>query len=356
MILTKESADHISLDEPKSFELLHPRSIDEALELYTEERDSAYLAGGCDLLDQLKNQWNNPRRVINLKGIAALRGRTDANGILRLGALTTLAELERDATIRQRYSALALAASRVATPQIRNAGTLGGNLLQDGRCPYYRGPWRCYRAGGIVCDAHHGINTEHAVFGGDRCYIVSSSDTATALTALDASVVLRGRDGERRIPMHELFTPPSQDILHMHQLHDGRILTAIELPGGAARRSHFIKDTMRNAWDFALASVVVAYRPGVRPTGWRMSSAGWRRRLGVCRRWSGCSKARRSTTPRLAPPPALPSKAPSRCLRMRTRSPWCRSSSSRCCGSRHLELASQRCTRSFGRPGRVDGS
>jgi xanthine dehydrogenase YagS FAD-binding subunit len=274
VILTKESANYISLDEPKSFELLHPRSVDEALGLYTEERDGAYLAGGCDLLDQLKNQWNNPRRVINLKEIAGLRGREDANGLLRLGALTTLAELEHDAAIRQRYRALSLAASRVATPQIRNAGTLGGNLLQDGRCPYYRGPWRCYRAGGIVCDAHHGINTEHAIFGGDRCYIVSSSDTATALTALDASVVIRGRDGERRIPVQELFMSPSQDILHMHQLHDGRILTAIELPGGVARRSHFIKYTMRNAWDFALASIAVAYNPGAHPTGWRIVLGG----------------------------------------------------------------------------------
>jgi len=85
--------------------------------------------------------------------------------------------------------ALAEAAMRVATPQIRNAGTIGGNLLQDGRCPYYRGPWHCYRAGGIVCDAHHGINAEHAIFGGDRCYIVSPADLATALTALDATIV-----------------------------------------------------------------------------------------------------------------------------------------------------------------------
>lgn len=274
MILTKQGANFIAIDEPKSFELLHPRSLDEALGLYTEERDSAYLAGGCDLLDQLKHQWNNPRRVINLKGIDALRGQADANGQLRLGALTTLAEIERDPTLRQRYNALSLAASRVATPQIRNAGTLGGNLLQDGRCPYYRGPWLCYRAGGIVCDAHHGINTEHAIFGGDRCYIVSSSDTATALVALDAQVVVRGRDGERRIPVHELFLTPTEDIHHMHAFHDGRILTAVELPGGAPRRSHFIKYTMRNVWDFALASIAVAYNPGARPTGWRVVLGG----------------------------------------------------------------------------------
>lgn len=274
MILSKEAGTYISLDEPKSFELVQPRSVDEALRLFTEERDSAYLAGGCDLLDQLKHQWNNPRRVINLKAIAALRGQEAVSGGLRLGALTTLAELERDPVIRQRYTALALAASRVATPQIRNAGTLGGNLLQDGRCPYYRGPWRCYRAGGIVCDAHHGINTEHAIFGGDRCYIVSSSDTATALAALDATVVVQGQGGEQRLSMQKLMLSPSQDILHMHRLHDGRIMTAIELPADAGRRSHFIKYTMRNVWDFALASIAVSYRPGARPTGWRVVLGG----------------------------------------------------------------------------------
>jgi xanthine dehydrogenase YagS FAD-binding subunit len=274
VILTKEAAHLISLDEPKAFELMHPPTLDEALSLYTTERDCAYLAGGCDLLDQLKHQWNNPRRVINLKSIASLAGESDAGGGLRLGALTTLSSVVHSNAIRARHAALSLAAARVATPQIRNLGTLGGNLLQDGRCPYYRGPWRCYRAGGIVCDAHHGINSEHAIFGGDRCYIVSPSDTATALVALDAGVSIHGRDGEKNLPVQDLFLAPSQDILHMHRLHDGRILTAITLPGSPVRRSHFMKYTMRNVWDFALASIAVSFVPGDRTGNWRIVLGG----------------------------------------------------------------------------------
>src|SRR5436190_21827093 len=184
---------HIGMDEPRSFELLSPKSIDAAVEMASKYgSDAAFLAGGCDLLDQMKQQRNNPRFVINLKAVPGLRNFESGGQFVRLGALTTLGAIERNSELKQLLPALVQSATRVATPQIRNTGTLGGNLLQDSRCPYYRGPWHCYRDGGIQCDAHHGMNQEHAIFGGSRCYTVSPSDTAPALVALDASVRIQG--------------------------------------------------------------------------------------------------------------------------------------------------------------------
>jgi xanthine dehydrogenase YagS FAD-binding subunit len=151
----------IAVDEPVPFELLSPRSLDEAVDLAARHgRDCALMAGGSDLLDQLKLQRRTPRYVINLKTIPGLRGLNIAGDRVSIGALTTLGELERSGDLKRLCPGLSLAAARVATPQIRNVGTLGGNLLQDSRCPYYRGPWYCYRAGGIQCDARHGVNEE----------------------------------------------------------------------------------------------------------------------------------------------------------------------------------------------------
>jgi xanthine dehydrogenase YagS FAD-binding subunit len=178
-----------------------------------------------------------------------------------------------------------MAASRVATPQIRNVGTLGGNLLQDSRCSYYRGPWYCYRAGGIQCDARHGMNQEHAIFGGSRCYTVSPSDTAPALIALGASVTVRGTD-TREMPLEELFMPPGENITVMHRLMPGSVLSQISVPVRQDTRSTFIKYAMRSSWDFALASVGAALRidggvarevrivlGGVAPIPWRSVDA-----------------------------------------------------------------------------------
>ncbi|HET7322559.1 MAG TPA: xanthine dehydrogenase family protein subunit M [Longimicrobiaceae bacterium] len=253
---------HIAIDEPKSFEFLEPVSVDEALEMATRyEGHSAYLAGGCDLLDQLKHQLNNPSAVINLKNINGLRGveLRQKDGVVRVGALTTLAELERDDTVRHYLTGYALAAGRVATPQIRNLGTAGGNLLQDSRCPYYRGPWYCYRAGGIVCDAHHGLNNEHALFGHDRCYTVTPSDTAPVLAALGATALTRAPGGGREIPLEDLFVLPKEDITTLHRLKHDEILAALQIPVRKKRKSTFVKYAVRNSWDFAAASVACAF-------------------------------------------------------------------------------------------------
>ena len=277
----------IAIDEPRSFELLAPSSIEQAMEWASHHgADAAFLAGGCDLLDQLKNQWSNPRYVINLKSIQGLKGISRGSSSLTIGALTTLGEIERSAVLKPALPGLVMAASRVATPQIRNVGTVGGNLLQDSRCPYYRGPWHCYRAGGIVCDAHHGINIEHAIFGGNRCFTVSPSDTAPMLVALDAAATIQSPRGRHEIPVADLFLSPKEDILHMHRLLKDEILTELRVPVTPGQRSTFIKHALRNAWDFALASVAVAFNEqsgnardcrivlgGVAPVPWRSSAA-----------------------------------------------------------------------------------
>ncbi|MBV8208265.1 MAG: xanthine dehydrogenase family protein subunit M [Acidobacteria bacterium] len=272
---------NISIDEPRPFELLAPRTLEEAVELGSRHgKDAAFLAGGCDLLDQLKHQWTAPHYVINLKSIPGLKGIRSEGNAITIGALATLTEVER--STRNALPGLARAASRVATPQIRNTGTIGGNLLQDSRCPYYRGPWYCYRAGGIVCDAHHGINQEHAIFGGNRCYTVSPSDTAPILVALGSEVTVVSPAGKRQIPIDGLFTTPEENITTMHRLGPNEVLTSITIPLRSQQRSTFIKYAMRNSWDFALASAAVALEMdggicrecrivlgGVAPAPWR---------------------------------------------------------------------------------------
>ena len=275
----------ISVDEPRPFELLQPRSIDEALDLGARHgSDGAFLAGGCDLLDHLKHQTMAPHYVINLKSIAELRhARIDKDNV-DLGALITLGEIERNLELAQLLPGLVKAASRVATPQIRNLGTLGGNLLQDSRCGYYRGPWYCYRAGGITCDAHHGINAEHAIFGGDRCYTVSPSDLAPILVALDATAIIAG--DRSALPLAELFVGPDENILTMHRLKPGELLLGVTVPRRTNQRSTFLKYAMRQSWDFALASVAAVLTVdagrcrdcrivlgGIAPTPWRSFTA-----------------------------------------------------------------------------------
>jgi xanthine dehydrogenase YagS FAD-binding subunit len=276
----------IAVDEPAAFELLSPRSLDEAAELAARHGDDcALMAGGSDLLDQLKQHRRTPRYVVNLKTIPGLRSLNITGDHVSIGALTTLGDLERNEELKRVCRGLTMAASRVATPQIRNVGTLGGNLLQDSRCPYYRGPWYCYRAGGIQCDARHGVNQEHAIFGGNRCYTVSPSDTAPALIALGASATIHGTT-PRQVPVEDLFMPPSENITVMHRVTLGQILSEVTVPIHSGVRSTFIKYAMRNSWDFAIASVAVALRidaglardtrivlGGVAPIPWRSAYA-----------------------------------------------------------------------------------
>jgi len=251
-------------DMMAGFELLQPTDVDTALELLDRHGANGWsLAGGYDSLDWLKNRSKGPRAVIDLEGLDELRGiRETANGI-EIGALTTLMELETSPLIRERFGLLADAARKVASPQIRNAGTLGGNLCQDTRCWYYRYGVKCYRAGGNTCyaAAPEAMNREHALFGASRCVAVSPSDCAPAVVALDAQMVVRNRRGQRVIAAGDFFMPPSVDIRRMTVLGPSDLLTAVRLPNTwSGADFYFEKVADRQTWDFALVNVAAAFR------------------------------------------------------------------------------------------------
>jgi xanthine dehydrogenase YagS FAD-binding subunit len=246
------------------FDLFQPDTLDAALDLGQRLGGNGWvLAGGQDSYDWLKNRTKRATAVIDITGITALKGVREVDGGLEIGALTTLTDVESDPLVRENYRLLSLAAGRVASPQIRNAGTLGGNLCQDTRCWYYRYGVDCYRAGGNMCyaDTPEGQNREHAIFGASRCVAVTPSDTATALLALEASMVIAGPRGERVVPAADFFIGPALDIQRMTTLRPGEILTAVRLPAtwrGAT--FYFEKIADRAVWDFALLSVAAAFR------------------------------------------------------------------------------------------------
>jgi xanthine dehydrogenase YagS FAD-binding subunit len=244
------------------FDLYQPDSIEAALELADRLGPGAWLiAAGQDTYDWLKNRTKRTAAVIDLTGIQGLKGIRQTEAGLEIGALTTLTEIERDPIVRQQYSVLSSAAGRVASPQIRNAGTLGGNLCQDTRCWYYRAGVDCYRAGGNVCyaDTPQGQNREHAIFGASRCVAVTPSDTATAAVALDASMVIRSQKGERVVPAEKFFVGPAIDIRRMTVLEPGEILTAVRFPKTwAGAKFYFEKVADRQTWDFALLSIAAS--------------------------------------------------------------------------------------------------
>jgi xanthine dehydrogenase YagS FAD-binding subunit len=249
-------------DVMPAFELLQPTSVDAALALLDRHGASAWvLAGGLDSFDWLKDRIKRPSIVIDLSGVAELKGIRPWQDGLEIGAMTTLTDVVRHPDVRERFGILLEAAELVASPQIRNQGTIGGNLTQDTRCWYYRAGWSCYRAGGNICyaDTPQALNREHAIFEADRCVAVNPSDTAPALIALDATMVIRGREGERVVAAEEYFVGPGTDITRMTVLQPGELLTAIRIPGTwAGGRFYFEKVRDRNVWDFALVSVASA--------------------------------------------------------------------------------------------------
>lgn len=251
-------------DTIPAFELFQPTRVEDAVGLLDRfGEDSWVLAGGLDSFDWFKDRIKRPSAVIDLSNVAELRGvRATENG-LEIGAMTTLSEIASHEEIVGRYGLLAQAAGKVATPQIRNQGTLGGNVSQDARCWYYRSGWPCYRAGGNVCyaDAPEAMNREHGIFGADRCVAVSPSDTAPALIALDAQMVVRNAGGERVVDAEDFFIGPGIDITRMTMLQPEDLLTSIRIPATwAGARFYFEKVEDRQSWDFALVSVASAMR------------------------------------------------------------------------------------------------
>jgi xanthine dehydrogenase YagS FAD-binding subunit len=249
-------------DVMPAFELLQPSSADEAQSILAQHGSDAWvLAGGLDSFDWLKDRIRKPRVIVDLSGVDELRGIRVNADVVEIGAMTTLTEIEQHPVIREKYGVLADAASMVASPQIRNQGTIGGNVSQDTRCWYYRAGWPCYRAGGNICyaDTPEGRNREHAILGADRCVAVNPSDTAPALIVLDAKFVTRSRMGERVIDAEDYFIGPDIDITRLHVLQPGELLTAIRIPSAwAGAHFYFEKIRDRNVWDFPLLNVASA--------------------------------------------------------------------------------------------------
>jgi xanthine dehydrogenase YagS FAD-binding subunit len=249
-------------DVMPAFELAQPNSISDAQKLLEQQGENGWvLAGGMDSFDWLKDRIKRPKVVVDLSGIAELKGvRATPDGI-EIGAMTTLTEAVQHPVIREKYKLLADSAELVASPQIRNQGTLGGNVSQDARCWYYRAGWPCYRAGGNICyaDTPEGRNREHAILHADRCVAVNPSDSAPALIALDAKFVIRTSKGERVVDAEDYFIGPNIDITRLHILKPGDLLTAIRIPSTwAGAQFYFEKVRDRNVWDFPLLNVASA--------------------------------------------------------------------------------------------------
>ena len=281
-----------------TFEWISPGTVAEAVSalksaIVVSDLDDAArpIAGGQDLLTTMKDYITRPVRVVNLKGIRGLdKIEADGKGGLRIGALVTLAQLEEHAIVRRNFPGLSEAAHSVGTPQIRNLGTVGGNLCQRPRCWYFRlEEVVCLKKGGTECYAATGENKYHAIFGGGPSYIVHPSDLAPMLVALGASIFVVGAQGKRTIALDKFFTLPSEGNLRRENvLKNDEIITEIQVPASKfAARSTYLKFKERDSMDFAMSAVAaaVAKRPnktisearlvlgGVAPVPWRVTKA-----------------------------------------------------------------------------------
>ena len=281
----------------KSFEWTNPATLNEAVKLLAtaaphNDIDEAPrpIAGGQDLLTTMKDYTSRPTRLVNLKNIRGLNSITlNARG-LTIGALVTLTELEEHEGVRKSFPGLAEAAHSIATPQIRNLGTVGGNLCQRPRCWYFRlEEVNCLKKGGSECYAANGENKYNAIIGGGPSYIVHPSDLAPMLLALGASVTVVGAKGKRVITLDKFFTLPSEgNIRRENVLKNEEIITEIVVPSSSvAAHSTYLKFKERESLDFALASAAVAVQlganrevkdarivlGGVAPIPWRVPAA-----------------------------------------------------------------------------------
>jgi len=243
-----------------NFAYTRPKSLKEAVQHLSFE-GARILAGGTDLLGCLRDDIFPAKKIVSLSQLNDLRGiRLMKDGGLRIGALTTITEVENSKIIREDYPALAKAASEVASPQLRNQGTMGGNLCQKPRCWYYRGEFHCLRKGGDKCYAFKGENQFHCIFGsGGICYIVHPSDTAPALVAYGATARVVGPKGTRTVPLEKFHVLPREDVQKETVLKPNEVLAEILLPPPVkGLRTSFRKVRARQSWDFALAGVSLA--------------------------------------------------------------------------------------------------
>jgi xanthine dehydrogenase YagS FAD-binding subunit len=269
------------------FSYVRAKSLPEAMKQLSSN-GAVLHAGGTDLIGCLRDHVLQASTLVSISQIEELRGLSKVNGGgLRMGALTRISEIAQDPTVQKQYRGLAQAASEVASPQLRNQGTIGGNLCQKPRCWYYRGEFHCLRKGGDQCYAVGGENAFHCIFGGENCYIVHPSDTAPALAALDARLQIEGPKGRRTVPVDGFFVLPSFDPTRETVLAPGEIVTRIEIPAPPlGLRSSYRKVRARRSWDFALAGVALAlvfdgqrvakarvFLSGAAPIPWRSKEA-----------------------------------------------------------------------------------
>lgn len=244
----------------KAFEYVNPGDVRSAVAALTEAGDkSKIIAGGIDLLGEMKDYIRTPDVVVNLKSIPGLNHIETGEKGLTLGALTQLVSIAENKSIQTGYTALSDAALVVGTPQIRNVGTIGGNLCQRPRCWYYRDEHvHCLKKGGTKCYAVDGENQYHAILGGGPSYIVHPSDCAPALMALNASVSISGPKGSRVVPLDKFFVLPTESLFRENILQPNEIVTQITVPAPAAgTHSHYMKVRHKESFDWALAGAAV---------------------------------------------------------------------------------------------------
>jgi xanthine dehydrogenase YagS FAD-binding subunit len=251
-------------DVMPAFDLLQPTSAADAQKLLQQHGEDAWImAGGLDSFDWLKDRIKKPKVLVDLSGIGEMSGVRETSKGVEIGAMTTLTDIAHHPLIKSQYGVLAEAVHVVASPQIRNQGTLGGNVSQDTRCWYYRDGWPCYRAGGNICyaDTPVGRNREHAIFGADRCVAVHPSDSVPALVVLDAKFVIQTPKGEKVIDAEDYFVGPEIDITKLNIIQPGELLTSIRIPNTwAGAKFYFEKVRDRNVWDFPLMNVASAMK------------------------------------------------------------------------------------------------
>jgi xanthine dehydrogenase YagS FAD-binding subunit len=246
----------------KTFSNANPKDVREAVALLSQAhqqgRNASIVGGGSDLLGMVKERLVSPDVLVNLKAIRGLDRVETQSGKVKIGGLITLDALSHDAQIRKQYAVLAEAAESVGTPQIRNAGTLAGNVCQRPWCWYYRNGFPCLKNGGNKCFSASGENQLHAIFGGGPSYIVHPSDTAPALVALDAEFHVSGPSGDRMIPAGQFSQLPRVDVARENVLANDDVLVAVTLPAARSSvRSTYHKVLDREAWTHAVVSVAI---------------------------------------------------------------------------------------------------
>jgi xanthine dehydrogenase YagS FAD-binding subunit len=252
----------------KAFELYEPASVAEAMQTLTQLGPRAkILGGGSDLVGGIMKDWVTgkgmplPEALIDLTTVPGL-DQINVGAIgARIGATTTLTDIAEHQDLQQQYPLLTQATLTIASPLIRNFGTLGGNINQRPRCWFFRGEgFNCYKKGGDFCFAVTGDNRYHAIIGGELCYIVHPSDTSTALLALNASARLSGSGGERTVAFDNYFHGPREDVLTENVLKPEEIMLEVQIPRPAAgTKMGWTKIKDRQVYDFAISSVAVAF-------------------------------------------------------------------------------------------------